>query len=207
LNNVAKKKEQTEEQVAAETEKPGTEQASQDDVQSVETATEPSLEERLTACQAEAKKNWDLYLRERADLENFRRRAQREKEELSRFANENIIKEIVPVVDNLERAVAHARQECGDAEGLLQGVEMTLSMFAKALDKFGVTPFNSIGEAFDPARHEAMGQVESAEHAPNTVIHEMQKGYLLSSRLLRPALVMLAKAPAAAPSETDGNEE
>jgi molecular chaperone GrpE len=203
---VTKKKEQPKEQVAAETENQGAEQAPQDDVQNVEPA-EPSLEEQLVISQVEAQKNWDLYLRERADLENFRRRAQREKEDLSRFANENIIKEIVPVVDNLERAVAHARQESGDAEGLLQGVEMTLSMFAKALDKFGVTPFNSIGEAFDPARHEAMGQVESTEHLPNTVVHEMQKGYLLSSRLLRPALVMLAKAPPVAAPETDGNEE
>ncbi|WP_432823214.1 nucleotide exchange factor GrpE [Trichloromonas sp.] len=197
---MAKKTEQPVDQAAAETEEQITEQAPQD------AAVEPSLEEQLAASRAESQKNWDLYLRERADLENFRRRAQREKEELSRFANENIIKEIVPVVDNLERAVAHARQESGDTEGLLQGVEMTLSMFAKALDKFGVTPFNSVGEPFDPSRHEAMGLVESTEHAPNTVVHEMQKGYLLSSRLLRPALVMLAKAPAAEPPATDGNE-
>jgi len=198
---VAKKKEQPEEQVAAETEAQVTEQAPE-----AEVVAEPSLEEQLAASRAEAQKNWDLYLRERADLENFRRRAQREKEDLSRFANENIIREIIPVVDNLERAVSHARQESGDAEGLLQGVEMTLSMFAKALDKFGVTPFKAVGEVFDPARHEAMGQVESTEHPPNTVVHEMQKGYLLSSRLLRPALVMLAKAPVDEPPKADGNE-
>lgn len=201
---MSKKKKQPEEQAAAETEEQVTEK---DAAAEAETSAEPTLEEQLAACRAETQKNWDLYLRERADLENFRRRSQREKEELSRFANENIIKEIVPVVDNLERAVAHARQENGDAEGLLQGVEMTLSMFSKALDKFGVTPFNSVGEAFDPARHEAMGQVESAEHAPNTVVHEMQKGYLLNSRLLRPALVMLAKAPAAEATKTDDNEQ
>ncbi len=194
---MAKKTGQHEEQVAAENEEQITEQAPQDAATEGNVAAEPSLEELLAASQAEAQKNWDLYLRERADLENFRRRAQREKEELSRFANENIIKEIVPVVDNLERAVAHARQESGDTEGLLKGVEMTLSMFGKALDKFGVTPFNAVGEPFDPSRHEAMGLVESTDHAPNTVVHEMQKGYLLNSRLLRPALVMLAKAPAA----------
>lgn len=197
---MAKKKEQPEEPVAAETEDQATAPTQQDATGKEELPTEPTLEEQLAASRAEAQKNWDLYLRERADLENFRRRAQREKEELSRFANENIIREIIPVVDNLERAVAHARQENGDAEGLLQGVEMTLSMFARALDKFGVTPINAVGEPFDPSRHEAIGQVESSEHPPNTVVHEMQKGYLLSSRLLRPAMVMLAKAPVADPS-------
>lgn len=194
---MAKKKEQLEEQDALEAEDQATEQDAQDAAGETEAAAaEPSLEDQLAASRAEAQKNWDLYLRERADLENFRRRAQRDKEDLARFANENIIREIIPVIDNLERAVAHARQESGDGESLLQGVEMTLSMFAKALEKFGVSGFESVGEPFDPARHEAMGQVESAEHAPNTVVHEMQKGYLLSSRLLRPALVMLAKAPA-----------
>ena len=204
---MAKKKEQPKEHIAAEGEEQVNEQTPQSATPEVEAAVEPTLEEQLAASRAEAEKNWDLYLRERADLENFRRRAQREKEDLSRFANENIIKEIIPVVDNLERAVAHARQESGDTEGLLQGVEMTLSMFAKALDKFGVTPFNAIGDPFDPARHEAMGQLESAEHAPNTVVHEMQKGYLLSNRLLRPALVMLAKAPADTPLKAEGNEQ
>lgn len=194
---MAKKKEEPfDEQGVGETETRATEQDSQEVAPEAEVAPEPSLEEQLTASRAEAQKNWDLYLRERADLENFRRRAQREKEDLARFANENILREIIPVIDNLERAIVHARQESGDAEGLLQGVEMTLSMFARALDKFGVTPFDSVGEAFDPSRHEAMGHVESAEQAPNTVAHEMQKGYLLNSRLLRPALVMLAKAPA-----------
>ncbi len=204
---MAKKNEQPEEQIAAKTQEQEPENPSPDEAQKEEVSAEETLAGQLAASQAEAQKNWDLYLRERADLENFRRRAQREKEELSRFANENIIKEIVPVVDNLERAVAHAREDSSDAEGLLQGVEMTLSMFSKALDKFGVTPFNSVGEIFDPSRHEAMGQVESSDHPPNTVVHEMQKGYLLSSRLLRPALVMLAKAPAGeAPADKDNDQ-
>ena len=157
---------------------------------------EPSLEALLEASREEARKNWDLYLRERADLENYRKRIQREKEDLSRFANEGILREILPVMDNLERAVDHARQEGGDGEALLQGVELTLDHFRKALGKFGVTPVESQGKAFDPAFHEAMGQVESAEHPPNTVAQELQKGYLLNDRLLRPALVMIAKASA-----------
>ena len=161
-----------------------------------------SLEEQLAARSEEAKKNWDLYLRERADLENFRKRAQRDKEDLARFANERFLREILPVLDNLERAVEHARQNQGGGEGLLEGVEMTLNQFQRILEKFGATPFESVGTAFDPSRHEAIGQVESAEHEPNAVAQELQKGYLLNERLLRPAMVMVAK-PSAHPKKEE----
>ena len=165
----------------------------------------PSLEEELADSREEAKKNWDLYLRERADLENFRKRAQRDKEDLARFANEKFLREVLPVLDNLERAVDHARQDKGGGEGLLEGVEMTLNQFQRILEKFGATPFASVGTPFDPSRHEAIGQLESTEHAPNTVAQELQKGYLLNERLLRPAMVMVAKAPAQ--PETSSSEE
>lgn len=162
----------------------------------------PALEEELAASRAETKKNWDLYLRARADLENFRKRSQRDKEDLSRFANENILREVLPVVDNLERALDHARQDEQGGEGLVKGVEMTLDQLQKALTKFGVTPVDALGAPFDPAFHEAVGQVESGEYPPNSVAQQLQKGYLLHDRLLRPALVMVAKAPAAeAPTE------
>jgi molecular chaperone GrpE len=173
-----------------------------------ETPAEPTLADQLAASRAEAQKNWDLYLRERADLENFRKRAQRDKEELGKFANEGILKELVPAVDSLERALEHARQEGAGGETLLKGVELTLAQFQKVLEKFGVVAIKALGEPFDPARHEAMGQLESAEQPANTVVQEYQKGYLLNDRLLRPALVMVAKAPAAA-AETGvfGSEE
>jgi molecular chaperone GrpE len=157
----------------------------------------PSLEQELAASRAETQKNWDLYLRSRADLENFRKRTQREKEDLARFANEKILREVLPVVDNLERALDHARKEDQGVEGLLQGVEMTLDQLQKALEKFGVTPVDALGAPFDPAFHEAVGQIESAECPPNSVAQQLQKGYLLNDRLLRPALVMVAKAPPA----------
>lgn len=169
-------------------------------------AGQPSVEEALAASQAEAQKNWDLYLRARADLENYRKRTQREKEELSRFANENLLREILPVLDNLERALDHARQGAADNSGLVQGVEMTLNQFQRVLEKFGVTPIASLGEPFDPARHEALGQLESVDQPPNTVVQELQKGYLLNDRLLRPAMVMVAKAPPAA-AEQQGNAD
>lgn len=163
------------------------------------------FEAQLGEAKAAAARNWDLYLRERADLENFRKRSQREKEDAIRFANDRLLKEIVPVLDNLERAVEHAGDK-GDDQGLLEGVTMTIGMFRKVLEDFGVKPIEAVGKVFDPNLHQAMGQMETDEHPPNAVSVELQKGYLLHDRLLRPSLVMVAKPPAAAsdqPGEAD----
>ena len=174
-----------------------------------ETTEEPSpeavLQAELTASREEAEKHKDLYLRNRAENENFRRRMQREKEELCKFANESILREVLPVIDNLERAVAHARENEGDAANLIEGVEMTLSQFQSVLGKFNVTPVEAKGQPFDSACHEAMGQLESDECAPNTVVEVLQGGYMFNNRLLRPALVMVSKAVAEAETKTDEN--
>ncbi len=153
----------------------------------------PAEADPLVKAQQEAEANHDLYLRARADLDNFRRRAQKDKEELSKFANENLLRELLPVIDNLSRAVEHAGES--DSQSLLEGVNMTLDQFGKVLEKFGVEPVEALGQPFDPDRHEAMGQLETDEQPPNTVVQEMQRGYMLNQRLLRPALVMIAKAP------------
>lgn len=166
----------------------------------VETTTDPcclALTEQLNAAQAEALENRDLYLRARADLDNFRKRAQREREDLLKFSNETILREMLPVIDNLERALQHAVTD-GET-GLLQGVELTLGQFNKVLEKFNVVALDAIGELFDSARHEAIGQIESAEQPVNTVVQMLQKGYLLNERLLRPAMVLIAKAPVTPP--------
>ena len=153
------------------------------------------LLQELENSRAEASKNWDLYLRERADLENARKRHQRDREEAVRYANDRLLREMIPVLDNLERALGHAEQGADDNQGLLEGVNMTINQFRKVLEDFGVKPIKALGEDFDPNLHQAMGQTESADQTPNTVIGELQKGYLLNDRLLRPSLVMLAKAP------------
>jgi len=187
---VSKKKEET---IAPEETEATPEEVSEEEVAAAAEEENVSEEDPLVASQEETKRNWDLYLRSRADFDNFRKRSQREKEDLAKFSNENLIREILPVLDNLERAVEHA----GESDGtLLEGVTMTLEQMRKGLEKFGLVPFEAKGELFDPARHEAMGQLESDEVPPNTVLQEMQKGYLLNERLLRPALVMIAKAPA-----------
>jgi molecular chaperone GrpE len=164
------------------------------------------LKQTVESVKEEASKNWDLYLRERADMENLRKRHQRDKEEAIRFANDRLLKEMIPVLDNLERAIDHADQNSDDTQGLLEGVNMTINQFRKALEDFGVKPIEAIGTDFDPNLHQAMGQVESADQAPNTVATEFQKGYLLHDRLLRPSLVMVAKAPTEAAAETDSEE-
>jgi molecular chaperone GrpE len=167
-------------------------------------AAAPSVAEELAASREETARNRDLYLRTLADLDNYRKRAQREKEELSRFANENVLRELLPVLDNLERAIEHARGDQGGG-GILQGVEMTLGQFTKVLEKAGVKPVAALGEPFDTARHEAIGHEETTAQAPQTVVRELQKGYLLNDRLLRPAMVLLAKAPQKAQSPQENN--
>jgi len=161
------------------------------------------LKNELETARAETSNNWNLYLRERADLENARKRHQREKEDALRFANDRLLKEMIPVLDNLERAVEHAGQGNDGNQGLLEGVNMTINQFRKAMETFGVKPIIAVGADFDPNLHQAMGQIESAEQAPNTVVTEFQKGYLLHDRLLRPSLVILAKAPTNETTDSD----
>ena len=173
----------------------------------VETEDEiEKLRNELTQALNDIKVHQEQYLRTLAEMENLRKRTQRDKEDLAKFANENILREILPVIDNLERAVDHAEQaETND--GLFEGVQMTLTQFSQLLTKFGVEPVDAIGQPFDPAYHQAMGQLESDEHPVNTVVQQMQKGYQLNSRLLRPAFVMLAKAPANKETEADSSAE
>lgn len=166
-------------------------------------AAAPDLEERVRALEAaleaareEARQAQDKWLRERADLENVKRRAARERAELAKYANEGLLKDLLPVVDNLERAVAHAEAaERGETDPLLEGVKLVLRSFVETLERHGVTRVRARGALFDPAEHEAMAQVESAVHEPNAIVDEHQAGYRLHDRLLRPALVTVAKPP------------
>jgi molecular chaperone GrpE len=152
------------------------------------------LKQQLEAKELEAEHNYDRWLRQTAELDNFKKRTARERDEAIRLANEALIKDLLPVVDNLERAVAHASGG-GKGKPLVEGVEMVLRQFLDVLTKHGAVQMLAVGQPFDPAKHEAMTQVESADHEPNSVVEEHQKGYLFRDRLLRPALVSVAKAP------------
>ena len=148
------------------------------------------LEDQLAAKEKEARENWDRFLRERADLENYRKRVGREKEELLNYGNKSLLEEILPVIDNLERALAHAPD---DGQGaVVEGIRMTHAMLLTALKKFNVTPIEAVGTPFDSAFHQAMAQVPTDQYEPNTIVEEYQKGYMLKERLLRPSMVSVA---------------
>ncbi len=159
---------------------------------------------QLVVQEALAKEKDDLLLRERAELENFKRRMQREKSESLRFASEPLLRDILPVIDNLERAIAHAKGSEG-SQALVEGVELVLRSLLDTIGRHGVSRVKAKGEAFDPSRHEAVAQVENTELAPNTVLDEHQSGYQLHDRLLRPAMVSVSKA--APPAQQEGEKE
>lgn len=163
------------------------------------------LRQQLETKDKEAKDNYDRFVRQVAESENLKKRVAREKEEAIRFANEALVRDLLPVVDNLERAISHA-QGGGNGKPLVEGVEMVLKGLSDVLAKHGVVQVSAVGQPFDPAKHEAMAQVETADQNPNTVVEEFHKGYLLRDRLLRPALVSVAKAPITKEKKNNGGE-
>lgn len=155
---------------------------------------EPTLEEKYAQALAEIEELKKENLRVLADGENFKKRLSREKEEYFKFATSAILEEIIPVIDNLDLALAHGRQNeaCKD---LILGVEMTMKIFLDTMKKHGLEQIADLDVPFDPARHEAMSQVERDDLDENTVCQMLQKGYLLKERLLRPAKVMVSRKP------------
>jgi molecular chaperone GrpE len=139
-------------------------------------------------------------LRSAADLENFKKRAQKEKEEVQKFGLERVLKDFLPVLDNLDRAL-EAAQKSADFDSLRTGVEMTRKLFEGAFGKQGVKGFSAVGQPFDPRLHEAMQQMESTTVPPGHVVYEAVRGYMLNERLMRPALVVVARAPETAQPE------
>ena len=162
-----------------------------------------ALQAELGQKEAEARANYELFLRERAELENFKRRMQRDKSEALRFANEPLVRDLLPVVDNLERAIVHA-QGGGNGQPLIEGVQLVLRAFLDVLEKHGVTRVSATGEPFDPTRHEAVAQVETEDLPPNSVAEEHTPGYSLHNRLLRASMVSVSKAPVAAADIENG---
>lgn len=160
---------------------------------------EESLEAQLEAKKKEAQDNYDRFLRLSAEFENFKKRMEKEKNDAYKFGTENLIKELLPVLDNLERAIDHG--EAKDPQGLLEGVDMTLKGFLTALEKIGVSALDAAGKEFDPNLHEAVMVQEDAHHPASTVLNQLQKGYTLHSRLIRPAMVVVSKRPELGPEE------
>lgn len=181
--------------------------------QTLESAMDPArqnseleaLRQELAAKELESKQNYDRFLRQVAELENLKRRNAREREDLSRFANETLIKDLLPIVDNLERAIEHAGGG-GNGKSIVEGVEMVLKGLLDVLAKHGVEQISAIGQPFDPTKHEAIAHVDSEMHEANAVVDELHKGYLLHERLLRPALVSVAKGSTSREKKNDHGE-
>jgi molecular chaperone GrpE len=157
--------------------------------------TEEGAQDLLAEREEEIRQLQDRILRMAAEMENTRKRLEREKAEAISFANVNLIKDMLSVADNLERALKHSEGETEVDTPLLDGVKMTLKGFLDVLGRYGCVPFDAVGKSFDPNFHEAVAQQESAEHEELTVLNEFQRGYTLNDRLLRPAMVLVSKVP------------
>jgi molecular chaperone GrpE len=157
-------------------------------------AKEEDPEARLQEKVKEAGENYDKYLRVSAEFENFKKRAEKENIETGKFANERLVKDLIPVLDNLDRAIEHGR-ETENIKTLLEGVEMTYKGFLTVLEKFGVKPIEALGAEFDPNLHEAVMVQQDADQPPGRVLTQIQRGYQLHNRLVRPAMVVVSTSP------------
>lgn len=156
--------------------------------------SEQPVKSELEKLKEEKKDYYDRLLRASAELDNYKKRANREMTELRKYANESLTRELLSVVDNLERAIMMSTDNQASVDSIVEGVDLTLKEILKILEKFYVTPLNSMGEVFDPRFHQAVGQEESEGSPANTIIKELQKGYMIHDRLLRPAMVIVSKA-------------
>ncbi|MEE8540866.1 MAG: nucleotide exchange factor GrpE [Desulfobacterales bacterium] len=161
---------------------------------SVDENSEEALSEQILATEKEAHENYDRFLRVSAEFENHKKRTAREMTEFRKYANETFVKEMLPVVDNLQRAIVSAKEKGAKNSGLVEGVQLTLKDMLKVFDKFRVKPIEALGEIFDPTYHQAVQQEETENHTDNTVIRELQTGYTIHDRLLRASMVIVAKS-------------
>ncbi len=162
-----------------------------EDIQTTESAKDDPDVERLKQEINELK---DKYIRLYAEFDNYKRKTQRDKEDLIKYSNESLINDLLPVLDSIEMALKHSTLSCADnIESLRKGVENTLRELQRTLEKYGVVPIEAAGREFDPSCHHAMSQAEREDVEDNTVIEEFRKGYMLKEKVLRPSLVVVSK--------------
>ncbi len=181
----------------------------QDEQPGADSGAEPTVEAlqaQLDELRQKAEEEHEALLRARAEIENMRRRHEQEIEKAHKYALERFAQELLPVVDSLEMGVEAAAAENATLEKVREGTELTLKMLLSVLDKFGIQAVHPHGEPFNPELHQAMSMQESDEHAPNTVMNVMQKGYTLNERLIRPAMVVVAKQAAKAAETEKGGK-
>jgi molecular chaperone GrpE len=161
-------------------------------VKKIEEMTKRELVEKVQEIEIKAQENYELYTRTYAEIENIKKRGRKEREDLAKFANESLIKEILPSIDSLEKAISHAHDD-DNTSGLVKGLEMTLGGLMKTLEKSGLKEVEAVGKPFDPNFHEAISQQMDDTVAPGHIIMELQKGYLLNERLIRPSMVVISQ--------------
>jgi molecular chaperone GrpE len=182
-------------------------QASEAPIEPVDSISTEELED-LKAKAAKADENWDKYLRAAAELDNYRKRVAREKEELARFTSERIVTALLPALDNLERAIDAAQKHAAEDSPLLEGITQVYNQFRRSLAEFGLQEMEvHAGDPFDANFHEAVSHVASAEYPEGHVIEQLQRGYKLADRLVRPARVVVSKGqPSSGQPETSTRE-
>jgi molecular chaperone GrpE len=158
----------------------------------LEKSSKAELIEKIKKLQEESKNNYDLFLRSEADSENIKKRSKKEKEEWIKYANEKIVKDLLPVLDNLENAIAHSKNE-GSLDALREGVELTLKGLKDTLAKSGLEDVQALDESFDPCFHHAVSEQDDDKVKAGVICHELQKGYTFNQRLIRPAMVVVSK--------------
>ena len=152
------------------------------------------LKAEKESARQEAKESYDKVLRISAEFDNYKKRSAREMDEFRKFANESLLMKLLPVVDNLERAITLIKEKKSSDNGLAEGIEMTLKEIINVLESFNVKSFESLNKTFDPNFHQAVMQEETEDVEENIIIKEFQKGYMIKNRLIRPAMVVVSKA-------------
>lgn len=170
-----------------------TEEAKKTEEIGVSLEVEDKTAEAVEAIQAELADTKDKYLRLYAEFENYKKKVQKDREELIKYSNESLVYELLPALDNLEMALRHSGE--ANSESLIKGVENTFREFVRILEKFGLKSIDALGKPFDPAYHHAMSQIEKDDVENNTIIEEFRKGYLYNEKVLRPSLVAVSKKP------------
>ncbi len=165
-----------------------------------------SLLDQLAAARAERDANYDLYLRSQAELQNYRRRVQKEADELRQYQALPVARDLLPALDNLHRALA-AAETSGNVKDLVNGVKLVARQIEAALGRHDVVPIDSAGKPFDPNLHQAIQQVPSDEHPPMTVVQEVERGFTLKDRVVRPATVIVSTSPTRAPDADEASPE
>jgi molecular chaperone GrpE len=171
--------------------------ARQDDANAAQQETEAASAEQdpvqreLEELRKQADENYQRFLRTQADFDNFRRRARQEKEDFVKYASLKLIEQLLPVIDNFERALSSSKEN-KDFDALVKGLDMTFRQLDQVLVQEGLRPIESVGQPFNPEIHQAIMQVESEEHEEGIVVEELQKGYMLKDKVIRPAMVKVS---------------